>query len=169
MKFRYLILIACLVVGLNACKPPAKPGKRVDTRRGSGKVEFKDLQAAKVDGTGLFSFAEVQGLDLFVIYCAPWTDAGKDVQGILNDVGRAGMWALPVLVDRRPVSGRKLAGDIPKGRLPAIWSDQPLADLAGGLRALPTVVQINAQGKMVKKWEGYVSSGRLLAERVKPQ
>jgi len=168
MKIVYPVMAVLLFTGLVACKPPARPAAKPSGSAQSGSAGIKGLQAEKVEG-GSFSFAEVNGLELFIVYVAPWTESGRNIQTLISDLERAGVWVLPVMFDNRSAANRTVDFPVPKARLPAVWSDDHLVDLAGGVRALPSVVQLNEQGKMVKKWQGHVASGLLLAERVKPQ
>ena len=161
--FIFLALAGLIAFFFYKSSKPSQGSKSLVSSIIKGGNKLAAVKPDKLDGSGTFSFAEVDGLDLYLLFYAPWTDSGKDINTVIQGMERAGKWVLPVAVGNRTGENPTSADGSPSGRLPAVWSVPELAGLAGELRALPTTLLLNSKGEVIQKWEGHHNPDQLLA------
>lgn len=172
MKTRMLIAGVVVLCGVMAgCTPPAS--RETPAKPAATKVETPTpvpvalpgtFTLERIDGEGGFALSGLSGKPALVHVFGPWTDSGRGVADRLRELAGTGLPVLPVMVDRRDDAGMP-DGIMPDGwsGLPVVKADETFLTSVGGVRALPTTVMLDAEGRVVRSWPGHVAMSNLLA------
>jgi len=123
-----------------------------------------NVSIPKLDGTGSMEWTDLHGKDVILYFMAPWTDSGKASLSWVEAGGLEGVDILPLVVDQRPAADRDHAMSSRLTAIGAFMATPELISAVGGVRALPTAVYLNADGGVVKKWQGYVTPEEMAAD-----
>jgi hypothetical protein len=167
MKTRLFVFFTfCMACLLTGCHPPVSGPEARKTSIVPPADDFSlfSLAAEKVDGSGDFLLAGLAGEPVLAYYYAPWAESSRDVAAHLDALLPSGISILPLMVDRQGGADAGVALPSAKTLLPAVKAGEELLRLAGGIRALPSVVLFDAEGKAVKVWPGHVAPSNTLAE-----
>ena len=158
-----ILCVTCLLVG---CQPPASGPEARNTSviPPADDVSLFSLVAERVDGSGDFKLSSLSGQPLLVYYFAPWSFSGRDDLPRMEALLASGISLLPVLVDRQAGDIASVALPSTDATLPVVKSGEDLLRLAGGIRALPSVVLFDSEGKAVNVWPGHPATSNTLAE-----
>jgi len=145
-----------ITLALAGCQPPAsrQDGAKTEAAKPVAKDAAPAAGLVEWGGAKRLVATDLKGRDVLVYVFAPWTDHGQTAGAWLDEVAGAGIAVLPVAVDR---SGK--GGDLDLSSLskhgPYV-AEPGFTDSFGGIRALPTAVWVNRDGRMVTNWTGHV-------------
>lgn len=170
MKNLFFLFIA-VVVASSGCRPPApkeaaKPVvPAVEAPAPAAEVVPGSFTLSRVDGQGEYSLAELRGQPVMLHVFAPWTDSARGVAERLSALEAVGLKILPVVVDRREgAAGADEQVLTAWAGLPAVKASDEFLTAAGGIRALPTTVMLDPDGKVVRSWPGHVAMSNVMAD-----
>jgi len=120
----------------------------------------------RVDGQGVVETAKLGSEPTLIFIFAPWADSASAVPGIIRDLEEGGFRVLPAAV-RRPVAGESSPAHLASAAFPVVWAeDANLTALA--IRALPSIVVLDNEGRPARTWAGHVPVTTIIAPPPEP-
>lgn len=167
----------CLCVFLVGCQPPdskPKPGGKPAAVPVPAVVPAQSGVAPvmRIDGNGSVSSSEWKGSPTVVYVMAAWTDqAAANGQVVAGLQTMAGLRVVPVLVDQRSPGEAAGVVDPALAKAGGVWATPELLSSLGGIRALPSAVLLDREGRVAGVWPGYIKAEELrkeIASRLPP-
>jgi len=149
---------------LTGCQPPSGVKTPAQKDKAPHVVVNGEINLQKLDGSGVAALSDLRGKPVILYFMAPWTDSGKASLSWLETADLGGVEIVPVVVDQRPSIEQDGELNSRLATLGSFTATPEIMNAVGGIRALPTAVYLNAEGEVVKKWQGAIPPGEMAAD-----
>jgi cytochrome c biogenesis protein CcmG/thiol:disulfide interchange protein DsbE len=155
-----------VVLGVVGCgQQPREKASRIAERPEPVGEPLPDLLLPRVgEGGGGIQLSALRGKVVLLDFRATWASSepgSVEALGELQrDLGGEGFSVLGMTVRRGAKEG-SVNGDV---LYPLVWADDEVLAACGGVRALPTRILLDTEGRVLQRYEGHVPMAQVRAD-----